>query len=306
MDGGKLLGNAVIGCFFWGNCFLKAEWTSDDVTDSEEFKLFSAASEPNKKQVKVLLKRGVIVNTGFWDGQTALCEASLYGSIAIMRMLLAHGANPNLPADREGDSPLHLAMYCGSVKRIALLLDYGANPNARDEKNQTPLMWLVDAIIHQTTKRAEKKKAILKKKKSLFHTYPWERANNLNCYFNMVRLLVDRGADINAQNDEGNTVLHWATLPTQDFFLRRFPQLRLIETLVAAGADPTIPNNHGETALDIFKQGLPPCTQEEIDRINANDILPEYRTEYKHRAEISELLGGTVGESSSEAEDSEN
>jgi ankyrin repeat protein len=315
MDGKKLLRNVVMGCFFLGNYFLKAEQTSDDVINSKEFELFSAASKQNKELVKVLLENGANANKCFQDNRTALHEAALYGSIAIMRTLLAYGADPNLLAD-GGHSPLHLAMYCGSLKRAALLLDCGADPNARDEEGKTPLMWLVDAIIHQITKKAEKNKAVLKIKKSLLPSHPWERANDLNCYFDMIRLLVDRGANPNVQDNEGRTALdlavltwlHWAAPNVPPPLLHRQPQVELVRILIELGADPTIKDNYGETALDIFEQSIPPCTQEEIDRASANDIPPEYRDEYDHRNEIIELLDGTVGESSSEdeAEDSEN
>jgi ankyrin repeat protein len=281
MDGKKILRDIVIGSLFLGNCFLEAEQTSDEVMDSKEFELSLAASEGNKKLVKALIEEGANVNTRLYDGQTALHEAALYGSIATMRILLANGADPNLQDD-EGNSPLHLAMYCGSVKRAALLLDHDANPNAGNNKSHTPLMCLVDAIINQA--KAEKIKPLLKSKKSLSLRYPWNRTNNFNCYYDMIRLLVNRGARINEQDNDGNTALHLAVSSfgksVQKKYLKKHLNLRLVKELVNYGTDVNIRNHKGETALDLVQKQKEEFSGDDEAPIDEYDQIIEFLLEH--------------------------
>jgi hypothetical protein len=272
MDGKKILRNIAIGSLFWGNCFLEAEQTSDELMDSKEFNLSLAASEGNKKLVKTLIKEGANVNACFfWSNQRVLHEAALYGSIATMRILLANGADSNLQDD-EGYSPLHLAMYFGSSKKVALLLDYGANPNARNNKGHTPLMLLFDVIISQA--KAEKIKPLLKKsEKSFFLRYPWNRTNSFNCYYDMIRLLVNRGARINEQDNDGNTALHLAISSSgklvQKKHLKKHLNLRLVKELVNYGVDVNIRNHTGETALDLVQEQKEEFSGD--DEVSANE-----------------------------------
>jgi cytohesin len=59
----------------------------------------------------------------------------------------------------------------------------------------------------------------------------------------VVALLIDKGADVNAKDNQGNTLLH--TLSSQE----------LVELLIDKGADVNAKNNKGNTPLDkIFEQ----------------------------------------------------
>lgn len=51
------------------------------------------------------------------------------------RLLLEHGANPNM----AGDTPLHDAASCACPAAVSLLLAYHADPNAANQNGQTPL-----------------------------------------------------------------------------------------------------------------------------------------------------------------------
>jgi ankyrin repeat protein len=86
-------------------------------------------------------------------GQTPFLRAALAGDMAVMRLLLEKGADPNI-ADATGRTPLYSAVDMNIVpasnrpapktienqmtgmELIAALLDRGANPNARLKKQQ--------------------------------------------------------------------------------------------------------------------------------------------------------------------------
>ena len=58
--------------------------------------------------------------------------------LGVMKTLLEHGANPDAKNDNHS-SPLHQASYYGSVKGVQLMLGHGANTHARNKNGQTPL-----------------------------------------------------------------------------------------------------------------------------------------------------------------------
>jgi ankyrin repeat protein len=86
-------------------------------------------------------------------GATPLLRAAKAGDVAAMKLLLAHGANPNLPTDR-GITPLMAAAGNGSagldtrgrykteaqaIEAVTVLLAAGADVKQRDHQGQTPL-----------------------------------------------------------------------------------------------------------------------------------------------------------------------
>jgi len=108
---------------------------------------------------KFLLERGADVNATEADtGETALHAAlSQTNRLAhnlVVKVLLAHGANPNCTTKKDaetgafmrdcrtkGETPLHRAAAFGDEEAIQLLLDAGAVIDAKDMNGETPLSW---------------------------------------------------------------------------------------------------------------------------------------------------------------------
>ncbi len=72
------------------------------------------------------------------DGSTALHLAALEGQAAVVRLLLAGGAQVNARGLRE-ETPLHMAMYDGHREVAELLLSNQADVNAQNTAGETPL-----------------------------------------------------------------------------------------------------------------------------------------------------------------------
>jgi len=106
-----------------------------------------------------LIERGADVNRPLEDtGETplhaTLCTSDRLQRNVVMRVLLAHRANPNCATKAnmetgafmrdcrtKGETPLHRAAAFGDEEAIQLLLDAGATIDAKDMNGETPLSW---------------------------------------------------------------------------------------------------------------------------------------------------------------------
>jgi len=120
-----------------------------------------------------------------------------------------------------GDTALHLAAAGYRVGIARLLMAAGADPNsATNHRRSTPLHYAADGFI----------------------TGPaWDPKRQVKT----LRLLLDAGADVHAQDKNGATPLHRAV---------RTRCAAAVNCLLAAGADPTGKNKSGSTPFHLAVQ----------------------------------------------------
>jgi ankyrin repeat protein len=200
--------------------------------------LHAAAQEGRMNVVELLIKSGANVNARTPGGTTPLHLASDRNRLAVVNALLAAKADPNL-LDYRG-TPLHAALYQGNADLAIALLEHGADPNARSPYDgATPLMAVSGVMVD---------------------VYPERSA--------LIRRLIAAGADVNARNDGGKTALDGArddavaTLLAAGALPARYEgkrdallphavlarDSRMVEDLLAGGADPNMVNERGEPA----------------------------------------------------------
>ncbi|KAJ4202033.1 hypothetical protein NW759_015501 [Fusarium solani] len=159
--------------------------------------------------VKVALLAGAEVDsqsTLYDSGERALCllamppaelktdDKTMRAEVAICRLLLAHGAQPDAQTRFEGTA-LH---YAGKYMRLGVvreLLRQHADINPRDAKSMTPLH---RAVIGHKPKNADPTELDARG-----HT---PRSASKEC----VAALIQAGADLGAQEENGETPIHWA------------------------------------------------------------------------------------------------
>jgi ankyrin repeat protein len=91
----------------------------------------------------ILIAHGADVNAESKYGrETPLLRAVPTMNVELARMLLEHGANPNL-TQSQGCTALHLASAAGADRSemVKVLLAHGADPTIAEEHGQTPLDW---------------------------------------------------------------------------------------------------------------------------------------------------------------------
>lgn len=123
------------------------------------FDLSAASFHGHWRLCKFLLERSANPNSAAADtGETplhaALCNANRLSRNLVMKVLLAHGADPNTRTKpgietasfmrdcrTKGETPLHRAAAFGDEEAVQLLLDAGATIDAKDANGDSPLSW---------------------------------------------------------------------------------------------------------------------------------------------------------------------
>ena len=119
----------------------------------------------------------------------------------LVRFFLSKGANPSL-LDFSGETPLHVAVGSGCTKCVKALLDYHANVNARQIRDKYFLADVdTNKFYSENYEPGYKESGIT----PLQSAMSWE--------FNpqIATMLLKAGADPKAVDDNGWTILHYAT-----------------------------------------------------------------------------------------------
>ena len=171
--------------------------------------LIAAASSGNSDIVKLLMSRGADPMKANWYGSALHCAAEA-GQCESIRVLLDSGMNIDL-RDNFGRTALHCASNQRRRLAIELLLDMGADPNARDNAGVM--------LIHDTAQAGDErlmqrllgdvrvqKSVTTARGLTVLHSAATGRSTNV------VGMLLDRGAAVEARGDDGSTALHLAVL----------------------------------------------------------------------------------------------
>ena len=161
--------------------------------------LFRALYEPNKQKVIELITKGKIDLNGYLDNSNSIlinavnCSSEFRDSeeqLDIINYLLKNNADVNYKND-NGFNALHIALSYHNLSKTSLLLINGGNPNVNDAENKNGNSPIFIAIReYGLTWRDEQKEV-----------------NQLR--FEIIKELLNRGADLDQKNKHGISSRKW-------------------------------------------------------------------------------------------------
>jgi ankyrin repeat protein len=206
--------------------------------------IIEAVQHNEIEYVKKCIEQGRNLDVRTNMGRPLLIMATTRGLVTMTKLLLDNGADPNVLTN-EKKTPLfelNNIKYINERKAIAnLLLDHGVDPNIVDRHGDMALHYacvydmedVVDILLEHGAKYME-----ISKSGRL--PLPWDLAIN-NELYDIVKVLLKHGMDINYQDSQGATALIRSVVNKRN---------NMVDFLLEHGADPNIKTNYGFTALD--------------------------------------------------------
>ncbi|MFC1836055.1 ankyrin repeat domain-containing protein [Thermodesulfobacteriota bacterium] len=173
--------------------------------------LAAAVRSGDIEQVRSLLEQGVDASGSGYSGNKPLMDAASNGHTHVAKTLLDRGAKVD-STNSDGETALIEAAGSGHSTTVALLLDHGADVNHRAKTGYNAL---------------------------------WDACSSLTkpgvaIDASLIRLLLDRGAEVNIGTIHGMTSLNWAV---------HAGDMPAVELLLDHGADHQARDYMGDTAL---------------------------------------------------------
>ena len=242
-------------------------WCDVNAGDSEA--LFVTIYQNHFDVVKVLVEHGVNTNARellYYGRRTPLMIAAECDNKEISRLLVENGAD----VDGKDDLGQTAIFRTRRLAIVEILVDGGANVNVQDKYGRTPLMIHAvngnnDIVSYLITHGAD-----VDRKDNAGQT-----ALHLTCFFTIVEIIVDGGANVNVQDDKGRTPLmihavngskdivsylitHGANVHRRDAAgrtaLHLTGHLTIVKILVDGGANVNVQDDKGRTPLMIHAE----------------------------------------------------
>ena len=210
--------------------------------------LISAAAAGDTSKVMQILNSGVNVNATFarddseLSGKTALMAAAARGRSDLVQTLIKRGATVNLK-HYSGETALMFAAGSGNVSTVKALLDAGADVDVIVGSPHAGEFTPLSVAIHTDhPQRFEIARILIAAKAVVNPKAPFVISPLMHALedLEMVKLLIDHGADVNQKNFRGATALMGAAVG-RDPAVVRF--------LIEKGADVKARDQDGNTAL---------------------------------------------------------
>ena len=210
------------------------------------------AKNPHPEVLQVFLDHGADIDNE-WEGLSYLHRAAQHNpEPAVAALLIDRGLDVNQPTAR-GETPLHLALGNDEPSVAAALIARGADVNGGAALHNP--LWLaltrnpVDVRLIRLlleTGADPNPNVPARNTSPLIHVMRWDEPARSE----VVGLLLERGAKVNARDSVRFTALHHAMGPES----QAGENSQVVKLLLDAGADVNAQNHRGETPLHLALQ----------------------------------------------------
>jgi ankyrin repeat protein len=207
----------------------------------------AALSKRHFHVADLLWKHGAVLDVLDIDGWTPLHAAGRSGSVDIMRWLLNHGANARAQSDMRR-TPLHQAAFTVELGAVEVLLEHDTDINLQDAYDgSTPLHDVLFRVF----------------------TFPGNVVE-------IMRRLLEHGADPNLRRRTGSTLLHEASSRGS---------LEVVRLLLRYGANINEKDSEGRTPFQLASS----CGHDEIIRLLQSWLrsTPNYSIPLRYSKKLS-------------------
>lgn len=191
---------------------------------------------------RYLVLQGALPDIVDGAGKTALHLAAEKGSPGLARMLVEEGhADLNKREEDCNSAPLHAAIYARRLANVKELVRLGADTMEKDASRRTPLhiaAWVgdLDLVKYFAEDLPAAEHTPQSYANALYEAVFYEHAPVAHY------LLASGKIDPNLTNASGDVLLNTAILQTDS---------KIVDELLAAGADPARPDRRGRTPLSL-------------------------------------------------------
>ena len=241
--------------------------------------LMIAAETGQMKVVTFLIEHGANLDHRDKDDQTALHYAVCGSDVSceILSYLIENGAEVNAFTRRDNCTPLMLACKYGHLNAVTSLIEHGAKVNLQDAIGNTAVQYALSCSngSPEVLSRLMRDRAAVNSACTRDNGTPLMMACQ-NGHMNAVSFLIEHGANMDLQDKNGDTALHYAV------------SAGAVDTLLDFGALHLIPvcNKHGLTPL------LQASKRRNSEKVKCLIQRPEITKEQK--IEALELLGASI------------
>ncbi|XP_069763716.1 protein phosphatase 1 regulatory subunit 12C-like isoform X2 [Narcine bancroftii] len=246
-------------------------WSPRRVRFEAAAEFLAACASGDAQEAEEMLRGGADVNCANTDGISALHQACIDENLEMVEFLLAQNANVD-QSDNEGWTPLHVAVSCGYSEIVECLINHGANIAAVNSDGQLPIDlaeedYMENLLQAEITKQGIDVESARHEEEDLMlqHARQWLNSNKIEDlshpktganalhvaaakgYMEVMRLLLQAGFSVVAQDKDGWTPLHAAA---------HWGMEDSCKLLVEHFCDMEALNNSGQTPFDVADEDI--------------------------------------------------